>query len=125
MATPTSSASTSTARRAVDARDQRRSLWLAYAVAARIVTDPNAAVASARTNLERMRTAARGQARKWLDEWERLLDGPIEDLLDNLTSRSPKGRELRQNSPFAGLLDGEERAEVLAAWRRHTTGGDS
>lgn len=106
-------------------RDQRRSLWLAYAVAAQIVTDPEGAVASGRTNLEQMRTAARGQARKWLDEWERLLDGPIEDLLDNLTSRSPKGRELRQNSPFAGLLDGEERADVLAAWRRHTTGGDA
>ena len=106
-------------------RDQRRSLWLAYAVAAQIVTDPDAASASARTNLERMRTAARGQVRRWLDEWERLLDGPIEDLLDHLTSRSPKGRELRQNSPFSGLLDAEQRAEVLAAWRRHASGADA
>lgn len=51
-------------------RDQRRSLWLAYAVAAHVVT-----------------------------------------------SRSPKARELRQNSPFAGLLGEEERQLVLTAWR--------
>jgi len=104
-------------------RDQHRSLWLAYAVAAQVVSDPDVAVASARANMRRMRKAARGQAQRWLDEWERLLDGPIEELLDNLTSRSPKGRELRQNSPFAGLLSSEERTEILAAWRRHTTGG--
>lgn len=98
-------------------RDQRRSLWLAYAVAAQVVEDPGRALAAARANLARMRKAARGQAKRWLDEWERLLDGPVEDVLDSLTSRSPKGRELRQNSPFAGLLSDEERARVLAAWR--------
>lgn len=98
--------------------DQRRSLWLAYAVAARIVEDPETAAAVATTNLERMRGAARGQARLWLDEWERLLHGPLDDLLDSLTSRSPHGRELRQNTPFAGLLREAERQRVLQAWRR-------
>lgn len=102
-------------------RDQRRSLWLAYAVAAQVVEDPDRALAAARLNLGRMRAAARGQAKRWLDEWEALLDGPVEELLDNLTSRSPKGRELRQNSPFAGLLTEHERARVLSAWQ--TTSG--
>lgn len=98
-------------------RDQRRSLWLAYAVAAHVVEAPEAAVVVARTNLEQMRRVVRGQARLWLDEWDRLLDGPVDELLDTLTSRSPKARELRQNSPFAGLLGEEERLRVLAAWR--------
>ena len=98
-------------------RDQRRSLWLAYAVAAHIVDDPPAAVAVARANLGRMRKAVRGVARLWLDEWEHLLDGPVDELLDVFTSRSPRARELRQNSPFAGLLGEEERLRVLAAWR--------
>lgn len=98
-------------------RDQRRSLWLAYAVAAHVVEDPEAATAVARTNLEQMRRVVRGQARLWLEEWERLLDGPVDGLLDTLTSRSPRARELRQNSPFAGLLGEEERLRVLAAWR--------
>ena len=43
-------------------------------------------------NLERMR---RGQALRWLDEWERLLDGPVDKLLAALVSSSPKSRELR------------------------------
>lgn len=97
-------------------RDQRRSLWLAYAVAGRIVADPQRAQDLARRNLERMRASSRGQARRWLDEWGRLLDGPIEELLAMLVSPSPKGRELRQNAPFAGLLSEPERAKVLDAW---------
>ena len=42
-------------------RDQRRSLWLAYAVAGRIVADPNEASRLAFENLERMRTTSRGR----------------------------------------------------------------
>lgn len=98
-------------------RDQHRSLWLAYAVAGRIVANPSLARNRARTNLDRMRAATRGQARRWLDEWERLLDGPVDRLVAGLVSPSPKGRELRQNSPFAGLLSEAERTAVLDAWR--------
>lgn len=98
-------------------RDQRRSLWLAYGVAGRVVVDPHRAENLARHNLERMRATSRGQARRWLDEWEQLLDGPIDELLAMLVSPSPKGRELRQNSPFSGLLSEAERANVLDAWR--------
>ncbi len=99
-------------------RDQQRSLWLAYAVAGKIVADPEHARALARRNLARMRPTTRGEARRWLDLWERLLEGPIDRLLGELTARSTKGRELRQNAPFAGLLSDEERRQVLDAWRR-------
>jgi excisionase family DNA binding protein len=98
-------------------RDQRRSLWLAYATAGRIVEDPEHARSIARRNLSKMRPSARGQARRWLEEWDRLLDGPVDRLLDVMTSRSPRGRELRQNAPFAGLLQPHERERVLASWR--------
>ncbi len=103
-------------------RDQRRSLWLAFAVAGRIAQTPEDALALARSNLETMRRTTRGHASVWLDEWERLLDGPIEDLLDTMTSRSPRSRDLRQNAPFAGVLTDEERESVLAAWWRHEVG---
>jgi excisionase family DNA binding protein len=98
-------------------RDQRRSLWLAYAIAGRIVEEPEQARAVARANLLKSQATARGQARRWLEYWARLLDGPIDRLLDALTSRSPRGRELRQNSPFAGLLRPDEREQVLESWR--------
>lgn len=99
-------------------RDERRALRLAYATAGAIVRDPDTAIDLARSNIERMRPTARGQARRWLDEWARLIDGPVERLLSELTSHGPKGRELRQNSPFAGLLADEERSAVLTASRR-------
>ena len=98
-------------------REQRRSLWLAYAVAGRIVEHPEHAVAVARANLERLRGSVRGEALRWLDEWQRLLDGPIEELLRTLIDPSPQSRELRQNSPFAGVLSPSERERVLNAWR--------
>ena len=59
-------------------KDQRRSLWLAYAIAGRIAQDPAAALRKASSNLEKMRKTARGQTNLWLDEWERLLKGPVE-----------------------------------------------
>lgn len=98
-------------------RDQRRSLWLAFAVAGRIAADPEGTRSLARDNLLRMRANARGQAVTWLAEWDRLLDGPVADLLIALTSPAPRGRDLRQNSPFAGILSEAERSEVLTAWR--------
>ena len=100
-------------------RDQKRSLWLAYALAGKIVADPVHARRVARRNLATMRRAHRGQARAWLDEWEKLLDGRLEKLLEVITSHSPRARELRQNSPFAGLLTNEERDQVLRSWQEH------
>ncbi|MFT5140175.1 MAG: excisionase family DNA binding protein [Lysobacterales bacterium] len=98
-------------------RDQRRSLWLAYATAGKIVSDPEAAKHLALANIKNMRRSVRGQANRWLEEWEALLNGPTDRLLQSLISPSPKSRELRQNNPLAGLLSEEERACVLEAWR--------
>lgn len=100
-------------------RDQRRSLWLAHATAGAIAADPEKAFQVANANLGLLRQRARGQAVLWLDEWEDLLNGPILKLLDQLTSPSPKGRELRQNNPFAGVLDETTRSAVLEAWAEH------
>ena len=102
--------------------DQQRSLWLAYAVAGRIVTDPTRAITTARRNLETMRPVVRGSAANWLDEWEKLLDGPVEQLLAVYTSTNLRGRELRQHSPFATVLTDDERAHVLANWRQIRNG---
>ena len=98
-------------------RDQRKSWWLAHAVAAELVKDPHRVISVARENLRRMKEShARGAARVWFDEWHRLLEGDVEDLLEALTSRSPRSRELRQNSPFAGVLSEAERQKALAGF---------
>ena len=100
-------------------RDQLRSLWLSQAVAAHLVRDPERTLERARRNLDKMLgSSARGSAKVWLRQWQALLDGPVEDVLEALTSRSPRSRELRQNSPFAGVLSERERREVLAGYAR-------
>lgn len=98
-------------------RDQLKSLWLNHAIAGALVADPDRVLTIARANLEHLREVhRRGAASRWLDEWERLLEGPVEEILGTLTSRSPRARELRQNSPFAGVLDEDDRRRVLAAY---------
>lgn len=100
--------------------DQVRSLLIAHAVAGKIVTDLDGSLALARTNLQRMITDGRlrGGARIWLSEWDRLLNGPVPELLGTLTSPSRHARELRQVSPFAGLLDDAERQRILSVARQ-------
>lgn len=103
-------------------REDRRSMWLAYATAGKIVADPLTALGQSRQQVSKMRSTARGQARIWLDEWARLLDGPLDAVLSTLTDPSLHGREMRQNSPFAGLLSDDERATIISNWRNESSG---
>jgi excisionase family DNA binding protein len=102
-------------------RDQERSLWLNRVVAARLMVAPDATMAKAKANLAAWQGVHRrdGMARHWLDEWARILDQGVDAVADTLTSRDPLAVELRQNSPFAGVLDEETRTQVLTAFRRH------
>ncbi len=105
-------------------REERRSLWLAHAVAGKIVDNPDTVIRRAHDQLELMRPMVRGRARAWIAEWGQLLDGPVDVLIGALTDRSSHGCELRQNSPFAGALTADERDRVLAAWRQHDRRSD-
>jgi transcriptional regulator with XRE-family HTH domain len=98
-------------------REDRRSLFLHRHIAERLRTNPDAVISKARTNLDKMRRLHPG-ARAALDEWERILDGTPEELLRALTSTDPKARELRQLTPFAGVLEGVARAKAYAEFRQ-------
>lgn len=100
--------------------DQRRSIRMGHALAGQIVLDPEGARTLARNNLDRQRLAhPRGKAQQWFSKWESLLDGPLDDILQVLTSNAaPVNRELRQNNPFAGLLTDEQRERVIASARQ-------
>jgi excisionase family DNA binding protein len=98
-------------------RDQLKALWLHRAVAGRLVVDPDGVLSKARNNLARLRKVhPDGMAALWLDRWRATLDDGIEAVLDTLTSRAPRAVELRQNSPFAGVLSEAERRAVLNAF---------
>ena len=92
-------------------REDRRSLFLHEAIAEHLMQDPQGVLARARANLKRMRARHAG-ARQLLREWAVLLDRPLDDLVPVLADASPSARELRQVTPFAGVLSAAERTEV-------------
>ena len=99
-------------------RDQRRSLALGQAVAEALVQDPDRALEMARSNLVSMQTLhSRGDGKRLLHEWSVLLNGPSAQIVDILTSVEPHARELREFSPFAGVLSQHQRLAVLASFR--------
>lgn len=101
-------------------RDQERSLWLHRVVAGRLAVDPDEVLARASANLDRLQRAhptrvASGE----LAEWRQILEAGVDAVSDVLVSRNPRAVELRQNSPFAGVLDEAERQAALAAFQDH------
>lgn len=101
-------------------RDVERLRWLHAAVAGRLVRDPDNVIAKARTNLSRLQSVhRRGGVASVLAEWGRILDRGVDAVFETLTSRSPRAAELRQNSPFAGVLPEAERRQVLDAFQAH------
>ena len=99
-------------------REQRRSLWLHCAVAGQVAADPVRTLDHARANLERVRVAhPTGMSAHWLDTWQSVLASGPQAVLQTLTAQTPLAIELRQNSPFAGVLPDEVRAGVLGALR--------
>lgn len=91
-------------------RTDRRSLALHARIAEALAASPESVLARARRNIETM--AARNP------EAGGLLDGPIGDLVAAMLDPSPLGRDLRQVTPFAGVLDARQRAEVYRLFRK-------
>lgn len=101
-------------------REERRSLDLHRAIAARLRADPERVLAQARCNLARMIARTSSQS---LREWDVILDRPVQALLPLLTDPDPWARELRHVTPFAGVLSASERAEVYRAFADDERGG--
>ena len=97
--------------------EERRSLAISTAVALKLRENPADVLSRARSNIEKMRLIGPSEQR-WVDVWELLLAlgaGHVEALL---TSTDQFARDLRQSSPFAGVLTESERREVLKELQR-------
>ena len=96
-------------------REERRSLCLHRAIAGRLARDPDTTLRQARRTLALMRRQ-HPEAGSLLREWSVLLDRPVEQLVPALTDPSPRARELRQVTPFAGVLTTAERSQAYRAF---------
>ena len=98
-------------------RDQIRSLWLHRVAASHVARAPERSLLRARQRLRVL--LQRGMAGEaWLRQWQDLIDEGPEQVMRTMTGLDPQARELRQNSPFLGVLTTAEREGTLAAFER-------
>jgi len=96
----------------------RRSLAFGLLIAEKLVTSPGAVLPQARRNLDRLRTVhSDGSADSYLDKWDELLGGPVESILNVLTSIDEESVDLRHAAPVAGVLTEAERHSVIRSTR--------
>lgn len=73
-------------------------------------------IGAAKRRLERWRRTRQVDER-WLDEWDRVLALPLSRIKKTIGANTVRARELRQTSPFAGVLTEHERRRLLHAVR--------
>ena len=105
-------------------REQEQSRWLHAAIASRLVAEPDLVLGRARDNLDRFSAVHAGtMASHWLGLWRDAVDAGPDQVLTTLVSETPQAAEMRQNSPFTGVLPPDERRAVLESFRRHWRAG--
>lgn len=92
-------------------REDRRSIALHRAIAEKLTAQPAAVSAHARRNLRRLWGQHQG-TRPLVARWRELLKLPVHDLADLLVDPRNWMRDLRQVTPFAGILSAAERTAV-------------
>lgn len=105
-------------------REDRRSLAFHRAIARKLLVDSAHVLETARQNLVHMRQLHPG-AYDLLCEWNRILDLSLQQVVATLESPNPRARELRQVTPFAGVLDPAERVEAIRTFRRDEASRES
>lgn len=102
-------------------REQEKSLWLHRALLGHLMTEPRSVLRTARKNIRSWKPGHRadGMATRYLERWEHIIGGGVDDVVTALTSTDEQYTELRQNSPFAGVLSDVERRQVLRSFGEH------
>ncbi|GLI26473.1 hypothetical protein ARHIZOSPH14_07150 [Agromyces rhizosphaerae] len=96
-------------------REDRVAYELHRAVAKRLLDDRDAVMANVPRQVGRMRERVHGGASRLLDEWLELAEAPLGRLVETMLGEDQHAIDLRQLSPFMGVLT---EAERLAAIQR-------
>ncbi|WP_448003348.1 hypothetical protein [Agromyces bauzanensis] len=94
-------------------REDRVAYELHRAVAKRLLEDREAVIAKVPEQVERMRTHARGGANRLLDEWLELSTAPLGTIVETLLGEDEHAMDMRQTSPFMGVLTEAERLAAI------------
>ncbi|MCU0758545.1 MAG: hypothetical protein MUF07_04990 [Steroidobacteraceae bacterium] len=94
-----------------------RSLAMHVMIARKVDRDPRL-LDVARRNLARWRRKTPAQQRpRWMQTWSELLRRPWPEIAARITAISEEGAQLRQSTPFAGVLTPAERRRIHDAFR--------
>jgi transcriptional regulator with XRE-family HTH domain len=101
-------------------REERVTLELHRAVAKKLVDDPEAVLRIVPANVDRLRRRVRGtSAESWLDEWAELAQlGSLGGLVDVMLGTDQRSIDMRQTSPFLGILTQSERVSAIEMAQR-------
>ena len=98
-------------------REDHRSLIYHHALAKILRQDSVSTIKRAKRSLMKMRREHPG-VRPLFDRWQVWLDLPIEELTSRMLDPGMMAREMRQVTPFAGLLEPRDRVRLLKRFRR-------
>lgn len=98
-------------------REDLRSLAYHRAIIEKLRKEPVVVLKKARSNLDAM-SKKHPDAKKLFDHWAQWLSFPIDDLINLSLDSSLFAREMRQVTPFAGVLSARERVDILKRFRR-------
>lgn len=102
-------------------REQEKSLWLHRALMTPLLMAPQEVIDRAFENITRWKSVHRsdGMTARYLNDWEHILGSGLDVVMETIVSPSPEACELRQNTPFAGVLDDTTRMQVLRTFNEH------
>jgi hypothetical protein len=98
----------------------QRSLELHRAIAVKLQAHP-ALMEIARNNLARW-SASAGRSQPYWDAWREILNRPLPEVLALLEEDSERMNAMRQATPFAGILEPEERWAVYSRFEAQRSG---
>lgn len=98
-------------------REDLRSLAYHRAVVKKLEHNPSFYIKKAKQNLRRMRRHHAGP-KPLFSAWQVWLDLPIGELVSKMLDPGMTARDIRQVSPFAGVLNPKERLQILTQFRK-------
>ncbi|MBU0507184.1 MAG: helix-turn-helix transcriptional regulator [bacterium] len=98
-------------------REDQRSLAYHQAIAKKIQKNPEITIERARNTLKRM-SQKNPYAKALFNKWKQWLTLSVEELIQRILDPGIEARNMRQVSPFAGLLSPKERMQILKRFRK-------
>ncbi len=98
-------------------REDKRSLAFHRAIVEILRKDPAPILSRAVRNAEKLVKMHPG-AQMLFNQWKDWLTLPLENLVSKILDPLPEAREMRQVSPFSGVLGPKQRARILRQFRK-------